>query len=127
MPTVTIEDNTKDYWTNIRTMTSVTSESSVPSSGFIDLDYPLQLPEEVEIRFDAISTTGGPSSVIFSVWRLLGGKVDRIAVLTHDSADFFAPIPSVVRFDGGKLWVTSTFSGGTGPTVSTLVQCRVIK
>lgn len=128
MPMITIEDGTKSYWTDLRTFSSTAASSSVPpASGFVALDWSGQLPEEVEIRFNPVTTTGSPSEVIYSIWRYLGGKVDKISNITVVSADFNAPIPSVLRFDGDSIWVTVSFTGGSTPTVSGLVQYRVIK
>jgi hypothetical protein len=125
---VRIEDGTKEYWTTLRNLASVSAESAVPqASGFVTLDWAGPLPEEVEIRFDAISTTGSPDEVIYSVWRNLGGKVDKISNITILAADFAAPIPNIIRFDGVSLWVTASFTGGAAPTVTNLVQYRVIK
>ncbi len=91
----TIEDGTKSYWTDLRTFSSTAASSSVPpASGFIALDWSGQLPEEVEIRFNPVTTTGSPSEVIYSIWRYLGGKVDKISNITVVSADFNAPIRS---------------------------------
>lgn len=127
MPVI-IEDGTKSYWSDLRNMVSVSAESlTPPASGFVSLDWALALPEEVEVRFDPISTTGTPDEVIFSVWRLLGDKVDKISNIIIVSAEFSAPIPSVIRFDGGSLWVTVSFTGGSTPTASCLAQYRVIK
>jgi hypothetical protein len=122
------EDGTKEYWTTLRSLSSVSAESAVPqASGFVTLDWSGPLPEEVEIRFDPISTTGSPDEVIYRVWRNLGGKVDKISSITILASDFSSPIPTIIRFDGGSLWVTVSFTGGAGPTVTNLVQYRVIK
>ncbi len=123
-----IEDGTKAYWSNLRTLSSASSESSIPlATGFVAVDWSGALPEEVEIRFNAITTTGAPDSVIYTVWRYLGGKVDKISQITIPSVDYTAPIPAIIRFDGDSIWVTVSFSGGTAPTASGLVQYRVIK
>lgn len=127
MPVI-IEDGTKSYWTDLRTFASTSAESTTPAaSGFMLLDWSQALPEEVEVRFDPITTTGSPDEVIFSVWRLLGDKVDKISNIIIVSAEFSAPIPSVIRFDGVSLWVTVSFTGGSTPTASCLAQYRVIK
>lgn len=122
------EDGTKAQWSSLRDFSSVSSESSIPSSSnFIELDWLGPIPEEVEIRFDPISTTGSPSEVIYSVWRNLGGKIDRISNITIPSSDYTAPMPSIIRFDGSSLWITVSFTGGAVPTITNLVQYRVIK
>lgn len=122
------EDGTKEYWQTLRTFTAKTGESGVPaSSGFVANDWAGDLPEEIEIRFDTITTANSPTSVHFDIWRLLDSKVDRIYRISYDSADFSAPIPTNLRFDGEQVYVTCAFTGGASPTVTTVCQCRVIK
>lgn len=122
------EDGTKSYWQTLRTFSSKTGESGIPAtSGFIDLDWSGDLPDEVEVRFDAITTTGSPTAILFDVWRLLDSKIDRIYRITFDAADLTAPIPTNLKFDASQIYITCSFTGGTAPTVSTVSHVRVIK
>lgn len=125
--TTILEDGTKEYWQTVRTFTTQVVESGIPSStGFVTIDWGMALPDEVEIRFDELTTTGSPTSVLFDVWRVLNGKTDRLYRVTYDSADYTAPIPFNLKFDGSQIYVTVTFTAGTSPTVTTVCQQRVI-
>lgn len=122
------DDGTKEYWTTLRTFTNQVAESGIPNANlFASVDWGGELPDEIEIRFDPLTTSGSPAIVYFNVWRFLGNKIDKLYRCEYGSDDMAAPIPVNLKFDAEIVWVTADFSGGTSPNVTTVCQYRIIK
>ena len=126
----TEDDGTRKYWTDLRVFSVQTTESGVPSasaSGWVTVDWSGNLPDEIEIRFGTLTTTGSPTSVTFHVWRKMGTTIDRLHSYLIYDADLYAPIPINLKFDAELVYVTAELTGGSSPKVSGTLQYRIIK
>jgi hypothetical protein len=127
-----------DSWKTLRSLTTQAAEgTSAPSDGTLVSPAPDGgascvvddgLFPYVEIAVDTASLAGSPSSVVLGVWRAYGGKILKIATITILSGDIAAPIPSVVDFNGQRIWVTvESFPDGSTPTFTGNICTRPVR
>lgn len=100
-------------WKNLRTLAAQATEPvAAPAAGaFKDLPG---APKRAEVRFEGLSTNGGPTNTIFHFWRLFAGKSDRLLAL--DLAAALSNVaPRTFDLNGGDLAVTVELVGGVAP------------
>lgn len=112
-------------WDALRTLTAQAAEGVVAPTDNAFVTNADGYAEYVEVRFDALTLTGSPSSVRFALWRLEGGKKDRVGVVDVDATDAAAPAPAIFDLHGGRgALVVESFVGGSAPTVAGVTQWR---
>lgn len=117
-------------WTALRTLAAQASETGRPVAAsfttFLELANPFDTPGKVEFRFDAITVTGAPTSVTFNFYRLLDGRIDRVAQRVIATADLVDAEPFIVEANARQFYVVTTITAGTAPTVSGALQARPV-
>jgi hypothetical protein len=127
---VQIEDLTRENWTPLRTFVNQIDEMFIPpASAFITLDYQDKLPKRIEFAFENLSNNHNAQQMSFIIWRLQGGRIDKIAVISYArGTECDCPIPQILEINGATVYVTHN-EGDTNVnrTISGSVYCRIIE
>ncbi len=112
-------------WTAVRTLTEQEAEAGVPDAE-IFVGGGESAPRH-ELRLAEGVLDGAPSSVTLAVWRVSGGRVDKIGTWEIDAADIATPIPQLYELYDFRVYVTvASFSGGTTPKLSGVLEARPV-
>ena len=110
-------------WSLMRTLVAQAAETDTSNAAGVANAAP-----SAEFRFASLVATGSPTSVVFSFWREIDGRLDKVCANTVAAADLATMAPLVL---GGvelcTLYVTISFVGGTSPALSGTIETRPLK
>ena len=113
-------------WRTVRTLTGATADAT-PTNHLVFVALAGCPIPRVEIRVRSGSLDGAPSSVTLAVWRFSGGYVDKLGTIVIVLADIATPVPQLFELYDPSVYVTvDSFSGGTSPTVTAIVEARAV-
>jgi hypothetical protein len=127
---VQIEDLTRHNWTLLRTFANQVDEMFVPpASAFITLDYQDKLPKMIEFALEGISDNHNAQQNSFIIWRLQGGRIDRMATMSHPrGSSYRLPIPQVIEINGASIYITHDDGDtNTSHTLNGVAYCRIVE
>lgn len=109
-------------WTIVRDLVAVAAEGTGAATEVVGLG---DGGPRVEIRLRDGSLSGAPDSVTLGVWRGSDGAIDKLGTFTIAAADIATPLPVLLPFGAGFVWVAvESFVAGTAPKLTAIVEAR---
>jgi hypothetical protein len=108
-----------------RAVSALTGESGAPSASAFTSR--LQTPAPfVEIAGTGLSTSGTPTTITFTVYRLHGVHVHKLGSFGVADADIGNFVPQIFECGSDKVWILVSFTGGSTPSLTGSILARPI-